>query len=153
MGRNDWSYKIWPSRKIWAEPICHCPSQDGSATLFRNFWEVWSLLGLWQPSQSSRILLTLVVPAWNDIRIYSHARTSWVTGLLYTLKECQKYNSENREKIKRKKPKSRKQNVAKLLLGNMNMFKKILISVFTIDLFGSSEVITVCREAMISEVI
>lgn len=33
------------------------------------------------------------------------------------------------------------------------MFKKILISVFTIDLFGSSEVITVCREAMISEVI
>lgn len=33
------------------------------------------------------------------------------------------------------------------------MFKKILISVFKIDLFGSSEVITVCTEAMISEVI
>lgn len=33
------------------------------------------------------------------------------------------------------------------------MFKKILTSVFTTDLFGNSEVITVCRETMISEVI
>lgn len=33
------------------------------------------------------------------------------------------------------------------------MFRKIIISVFTTDLFGSSEVITVCRETMISEVI
>lgn len=33
------------------------------------------------------------------------------------------------------------------------MFKKILIPVFAVDLFGSSELITVCREPMISEVI
>lgn len=33
------------------------------------------------------------------------------------------------------------------------MFKKIFTSVFTTDLFGNSEVITVCRETMISEVV
>lgn len=75
--------------------------------------------------------------------------------LLYSPKEFQKYNSEIRGKKQQqeKKLKSRKWNAAKLLLGNTNMFRKIIISVFTTDLFGSSEVITVCRETMISEVI